>query len=191
MVNEMVTVIVIYATKFGNTKLVAEKIAEGMSEAEGIETTVRDVKEVDFEEIIDYDAILIGSPAHFRGPVGGIKKLIDKLGKLDLKAKQAAVFDTYWWGKDFENAMKKMEARIREKVSGLKLITSDLSIRVDGIKGPVTNGEFHKCKDFGKKLANHLREQEREENPENGRLSGFIENLKEEDTSTRSSEEES
>jgi len=149
-------VFVVYDTKYGNTKLVAEKIVEGIGEVEGIETVISDVEETDPKKAADYDAILIGSPTHFGGPVRGINKFIDKLGKLDLKAKWVAVFDTYL-GEDFEKAVKKMEKRIGEKVPGLKLITSGLSIRVDGMKGPVTDGEFPKCKDFGKKIADQLK----------------------------------
>jgi len=156
MVNEMVRAIVVYDTKYGNTKLVAEKIMEGIGEVEGIETAISDVKEADPKKAADYDAIVIGSPTHFGRPVRGINKFIDKLGKLDLKAKLVAVFDTYL-GEDFEKSVKKMEKRISEKVPRLKLLTSGLSIRVDGMKGPVTDGEFPKCKDFGKKIATQLK----------------------------------
>ncbi|MFX1576433.1 MAG: flavodoxin family protein [Promethearchaeota archaeon] len=152
----MVTVLVVYDTKYGNTKLVAEKIAEGLNEVEGIETTISDVKNTDPKKMVDYDAILIGTPTHFGGPARGINKLIDKLGKLDLKAKWAAVFDTYL-GEDFEKSVKKMETRIREKAPTLKLITPGLSIQVDGMKGPITEGEFSKCTDFGKHIATHLK----------------------------------
>ena len=152
----MAKVFVVYDTKYGNTKLVAEKIVEGIREVEGTETTISDVEETDPKKAADYDAILIGSPTHFGGPVRGINKFIDKLGKLDLKAKWVAVFDTYL-GEDFEKSVKKMEKRIGEKVPRLKLITSGLSIRVDDMKGPVTDGEFPKCRDFGNRIANQLK----------------------------------
>lgn len=153
----MVKVFVVYDTKWGNTKLVAEKIVEGLREVEGIETAISDVEEVDLERVADSDAILIGSPNHVGGPVRGIKKLIDKLGKLDLKAKWVAVFDTNLGGNQLEKAVKKMEKRISEKIPSLKLISSGLSIRVDGMKGPISNGELSKCKDFGKKIATQLK----------------------------------
>jgi len=152
----MVKVFVVYDTKYGNTKLVAEKIVEGLREVEGIETAISDVEEIDPERVADCDAILIGAPNHIGRPSRTIRKFIDKLGKLDLKAKWVAVFDTYLGG-DFEKAVKKMEKRISEKVPSLKLITSGLSIRVDGMKGPVVEGEFPKCKEFGKKIATHLK----------------------------------
>jgi flavodoxin len=152
----MVRVLVVYDTKYGNTKRVAETIVEGIGEVEGIETALSDVEDTNPKTAADYDAILIGSPTHFGGPVRGIKKFIDKLGKLDVKAKWVAVFDTYLRD-DFEKSVKKMEKRLSEKVPRLKLITSGLSIQVDDMKGPVTDGELPKCKEFGHKIATQLK----------------------------------
>ena len=152
----MAKVIVVYESKYGNTKLVAETIIEGMSEVEGIEAVLSELKEVDLNKVPDYDAILIGSPNHFGGPTRGPKKFIDKLGKLPLKGKMFAVFDTYIRG-DFEKAVKKMEKRIKEKVPVLKQIAPGLSIKVQGVKGPLVEGELPKCKDFGNKIANQLK----------------------------------
>jgi len=149
-------VFVVYDTKYGNTKIVAEKIVEGMKEVGGIETAISDVEKVNLENVADSDAILIGSPNHVGGPVRGINKLIDKLGKLDLKAKWVAVFDTYLGG-DYEKAVKKMEKRIAEKIPGLKLMVPGLSIKVAGTKGPIAEGELPKCKEFGEKIANQLK----------------------------------
>ncbi len=148
----MAKVIVVYESKYGNTKLVAEKIIEGMREVEGIETFLSELKEIDLGTIINYDVILIGSPNHFGGPTKGIRKFIDKLGKFPLERKLFAVFDTYIRG-DFEKAVKKMEARINEKAPELKLIAPGLSIKVQGMKGPLVEGELPKCKEFGKKIA--------------------------------------
>ena len=152
----MTKVIVVYESKYGNTKLVAETIIEGMKETGGIETELSELKEVDLNKIPDYDAILIGSPNHFGGPTRGAKKFIDKLGKLDLKGKMAAVFDTHIGG-DFEKAVKKMEKRINEKVPGLKLLAPGLSIKVQGMKGPLVEGELPKCKEFGSEIAAQIK----------------------------------
>jgi len=149
-------VIVVYESKYGNTKLVAEKIIEGIKEIKEIETVLSEAKKVDLNQIANYDAILIGSPNHIGGPTRGIKKFIDKLGKLNLGEKQFAVFDTYL-EKDFEKAVKKMEKRINEKVPGLKMIAPGLSIRVQGMKGTIAEAELPKCKDFGKKIATQIK----------------------------------
>jgi flavorubredoxin len=149
-------VIVVYESKYGNTKLVAETIAEGIREVQGIETHVSEVKQVDLGKVTDYDAILVGSPNHIGGPTGGIKKFIDKLGKLPLGGRLFAAFDTYL-GKDFEKATKKLEKRIGDKVAGSKLVAPGLSIRVDGMKGPISEGELPRCREFGKKIATELK----------------------------------
>jgi len=61
--------------------------------------------------------------------------------------------------RDYEKAVKKMEKQITEKAPGLKLLAPGLSIRVDGMKGPITQGELPRCKDFGVKIATQLKDQ--------------------------------
>ena len=152
----MAKVIVVYESKYGNTKLVAESIIDGMREVEGIEAVLSELKEADLNKVPDYDTILIGSPNHFGGPTRGVRKFIDKLGKLNLKGKLFAVFDTYL-GRDFEKAVKKMEKRINEKAPGLKQIAPGLSIKVGGMKGPILEGDLPKCKEFGNKIATQIK----------------------------------
>lgn len=80
-------VLVVFESKYGNTKKVAETIIEGMREVEGIETVLTERKEVDFNTIVDYDVILVGTPNHMGRPTREIRKYIDKLGKLNLEGK--------------------------------------------------------------------------------------------------------
>ncbi|MCW4027308.1 MAG: hypothetical protein NWE76_07500 [Candidatus Bathyarchaeota archaeon] len=99
----------------------------------------------------DYDAILIGSPNHIGRPTRGIMKFIDKLGKLGLKGKSVAVFDTCLRS-DFE-MVEKMEKRMSEKAPRLKTIALGLSIRVQGMKGPIIEEELPRCREFGRNIA--------------------------------------
>lgn len=152
----MTRVIVIYESKYGNTKLVAETIAEGIRGVEGVEASVKDIKNTDLSQIGEFDAILIGSPNHIGRAAKGIREFIDNLGELNLEGKWAAAFDTYL-GNDFEKAVKKMEKQISEKVPNLKLAAPGLSIRVNRMKGPIAEGEISKCKEFGNKVATLIR----------------------------------
>ena len=145
-------VIIIHESKYGNTRLVAEKIAGGMNEVPGVETVLSELKEVDLNQFIEFDAILVGSPNHIGSATRNIRKFIDGIGKLGLEGKLAAVFDTYM-GSDFEKAVKKMEKQMNKKAPGLQLAAPGLSIRVEGMKGPVTEGELPKCREFGAKIA--------------------------------------
>jgi len=154
----MAKVIVVYESKYGNTKLVAETIIEGMRGISGIETVLSELKKVDKNRLAEFDAILVGSPNHIGNATGGIRKFIKELGKLNPKGKLTAVFDTYL-SKDYEKAVKKMEKLISEKAPGLKLAAPGLSIRVDGYFGPITEGELPKCKEFGVKIVTQLKDQ--------------------------------
>ncbi len=155
----MVRVCIVYDTRYGNTKLVAETIGEGLRDVEGIQTAISDIEGVDLETLHGYDAILIGSPNHYSGPTKGVQNFIDNLSGRNLNGKAYAVFDTFV-GKDSDfflgKAARKMEKRIGEKVPDLELLTPGLSIRVGGTKGPIVEGELPKCRDFGRKIGNQL-----------------------------------
>ena len=61
-------VFIVYDTKYGNTKLSAETIVEGIREVEGVEVTVGYVKEIDIGKLVDYDALVLGAPNHMGRP---------------------------------------------------------------------------------------------------------------------------
>jgi len=142
--------IVVYESKYGNTRRAAEAIGEGAGETPGVEAVVKELKEVDPNRLAEYDAIVVGSPNHIGRATGGIKRLIDRLGKLNLEGKVAAAFDLYLLeGK----AVRKMEKQLGEKAPGLKLLTPGLSVRVEGMKGPIAEGELSRCREFGARVA--------------------------------------
>jgi flavodoxin len=126
---------------------VAETIAEEMQQVGGMKVTATALKDVDVVEIANCDVIILGGPTHFGGPTRSVRKFIDGVGKRNVKGKSVAVFDTYL-GDDFEKCVSKMEEQIEAKVPGLRLLTPGLSIRVEGMKGPIVDGELVKCKQF-------------------------------------------
>jgi menaquinone-dependent protoporphyrinogen IX oxidase len=153
----LVKVFVVYDTKYGNTKLAAEKIVEGLKEVEGIETAIGYAMEVNPATLADYDAIVIGASNHMARPSRTMTKFVDELAKIDLKAKYAAVFDTYAEKERVDRAMKKLEKIVEKKLPGINLISPGLLVRVYGVTGPVVDGELLKCVDFGKKIAGNLK----------------------------------
>jgi flavodoxin len=148
-------ILVVYESKYGNTKRVAETIVEGMRHVDETEITLKEVKNVDSNAIPSYDIIVIGGPTHFGGPTRGVKKFINKLSSFSLEGKQFAVFDTYIEG-DFEKGTKKMEQIVGEKAPAMKMAAPGLSIKVEGMKGPIAEGELLKCEEFGAKIASQL-----------------------------------
>ena len=69
--------IVVYYSRTGNTEEMAKIIAEAMSEA-GLETDCKSVDKVKADDLLGYDAIVIGSPTYYGHMAGPVKELIDE-----------------------------------------------------------------------------------------------------------------
>ncbi|MFW9783764.1 MAG: flavodoxin family protein [Candidatus Heimdallarchaeota archaeon] len=149
-------VLVVYETNFGNTKKVAEVIAEGIRETEQIKTEVMHVSDTDYSKVEDFDAIIIGSPNWGGTYAGSIKKFINGLAEFSLSEKYYAVFDTNNDLPILNKASKKLEKKIGKKIPSFKRILPGLPVKVIGLKGPIAEGELPKCKTFGKKIALNL-----------------------------------
>ena len=92
----MIKVFVVYDSKYGNTKLAAENILAGIREEDAeIETAIGYIKEIDIGKVADFDAVVLGTPNHMGRPSRTMKKFVDRLAKIKLKAKDVAVFGTY------------------------------------------------------------------------------------------------
>lgn len=155
----MVKLLTIYDTKYGSTKLVAEKIVKGLRQVQGIEVEINDVEGIDVERVAGFWCSLDWSTHTLWRPPRNITRFIDYLGRSDLKDKQTAVFNTYL-GKDFEMGVKKMEQRIVEKKTSLHIMMPRLSVRVAGMEDSVAEEELPKVRDFGIRIADRLRNSE-------------------------------
>jgi len=84
----MAKVIVIYYSRSGHVRNMAELISESIKK-ENVAVTLKNVKDVAVDELLNYDGIVIGSPTYYGSMASEIKKLLDdsvKLhGKLDGK----------------------------------------------------------------------------------------------------------
>jgi len=153
----LVKVFVVYDSKYGNTKLAAENILKGIKEVEGIEAALGYAKEVDVGKVTDCNLIFLGAPNHMGRPSQAMKKFVDRLAEVELKARNVAVFGTYAGrAREADRAVKKMEKLVAKKLPSLKLISPSLSVRVNGVTGPIVEGELPKCIVFGKKIVSQL-----------------------------------
>jgi NAD(P)H dehydrogenase (quinone) len=91
----MAKALVIYYSRSGNTRKMAEIFGEAIKK-EGVEVSIKDIKAVDPADLLDYQAIIIGSPTYYGLMSAEIKKLLDDSvkfhGKLD--GKIGAAFST-------------------------------------------------------------------------------------------------
>jgi NAD(P)H dehydrogenase (quinone) len=79
-------VLVAYYSRSGNTKKMAEKIAETIKKEE-IEAVLKEIEEVTVNELTGYDGIVIGSPTYYGSMAWQIKKLLDESVTLHGKLK--------------------------------------------------------------------------------------------------------
>jgi NAD(P)H dehydrogenase (quinone) len=84
----MPTGLVIYHSRSGNTKQMAEIIAKAMNDT-GVATQCKPVQDVAVDDLLAADAIVIGSPTYYGHMAAPIKQLFDdsvsRHGKLDGK----------------------------------------------------------------------------------------------------------
>ena len=80
--------LVVYYSRSGNTKAMANVISESM-EASGLPTKCKSVSDVKINDLVDADAIVIGSPTYYGRASAPIAQLFDesvsKHGKLEGK----------------------------------------------------------------------------------------------------------
>ena len=93
----MAKVLIVYATRIGNTRTIAEFIAEGLRDkgAEVKLTDVNDVKsEADFE---GYDAYLFGSATYHGEMMPSMKQMLFIAERAKLSGKAGGAFGSYGW----------------------------------------------------------------------------------------------
>lgn len=71
-------ILVMYYSRTGNTKRLAEEIATGVQEVEGARCVLKSVSEVKKEDFVACDGIIAGSPVYFGAMAAEMKAVFDK-----------------------------------------------------------------------------------------------------------------
>lgn len=80
----MAKALVAYYSLSGHTKKMAELIAEGIKK-EDVDVFLKNIEEVKVDELLDYQAVIIGSPVYYGSMAAPIKKLFDDSVKFHTK----------------------------------------------------------------------------------------------------------
>jgi menaquinone-dependent protoporphyrinogen IX oxidase len=150
--------IVVYDTSYGNTKTIAETIAETLKES-GIEVDLFDVRNVKKLSAKDYHFLVLGSPTRFGTMSFAIRGFLGKVKSEEWVNKPFAAFDT----ENPEN-MEKKEYSTAEKIAAklidkkMNQLSPVLKAAVSGQKGPLKEGEIERTKEYARELAIKLKE---------------------------------
>jgi NAD(P)H dehydrogenase (quinone) len=71
-------VLVLYYSKGGNTRKLAESIAQGVEEVEGVKALLRSTGEVTRDDFVNTQGIIAGSPVYFGTMAAELKQVFDQ-----------------------------------------------------------------------------------------------------------------
>ena len=93
----MTKVLIVYATRIGNTRTIAEFIAEGLRDM-GAEVKLLDVRDVKSEPDLEgYDAYLFGSATYHGEMMPLMKQMLFIAERANLSGKAGGAFGSYGW----------------------------------------------------------------------------------------------
>jgi flavorubredoxin len=145
----MAKALVAYSTRTGETKNIAELIAEGirMTGAEAKVANVTQVKkEVDLE---GYDAYVFGSATYHGQMMQGMQTMLFLAEKLDLEGKIGGAFGAFGWsgeapGRIFDTM---------KNVFKMEMVNGPLNL-----KSASLGGGIKLCHEYGKEVGNKINE---------------------------------
>jgi flavorubredoxin len=144
-------VTIIYDTMWNGTRVMAEKIASGISETDKeVNVKLFNLAKTDkndvITEIFKSKAILMGSPTINRGVLVSVAGILEEIKGLQLKNKKASAFGCYGWSGESTKIISE-----NLKAAGFDLID-------DGVKvmwNP-DNKNVSKCVEYGKLFADKV-----------------------------------
>lgn len=142
----MPKIVVVYLSTSGNTKVMAESIAEGIM-SRNVAAMTMNFHEARVEELKTADAIAIGSSTFYYKMLPPMEKFIESLEKINVSDKIGAAFGSYGWSGE-------APIMIAEKMRKLGMDVIDPVLR---IQYQPTDKDLDECKRLGKDIANKLK----------------------------------
>jgi len=143
----MARILIVYHSLGGNTRKMAQAVAEGARSVAGTEVALKTGLEGTIDDLLACDGVALGSPDYFSYMAGGLKDFLDRTyypsqGKVD--GKPAAVFGSAGGPPD------KILRILEQALAWFKLKKVADSV---GASGGVSAGALTACRELGRKLA--------------------------------------
>ena len=151
--------LVIYDSVFGNTEQIAQAIGNALGSQEDVE--ILRVSNVKPEQLTGLKLLIVGSPTRQFRPTAAINNLLKRIPKNGLKGVKVAAFDTRFTMSAIEEsrvlpffvrlfgyAAKPISDRLKKK--GGELIIPPEGFFVEGVEGPLKEGELERAASWAK-----------------------------------------
>jgi flavorubredoxin len=139
-------IVLVYMTKSGNTRLIAEAIAQGVSSMD-LDAAAVELCDVNVEEILKAKVVAIGSPTYEQRMLPPIEKLINSFDRNECEGKLGVAFGSYGWSGEAPLMIAK---RMREL--GFQVLDPVMRVQYRP-----TDKEIEACKLLGKGIALKLK----------------------------------
>lgn len=135
--------LIVYDSLHGNTEIIAQAIGQALVG----EVSVRHVDGVSAAEVEAVDLLIVGSPTHGGWFTEAIKGWLDQIPATALQGIRVAAFDTRTpptiLSRIFGFAAPRIAKSLEKK--GLTLLVPPAGFFVNGIKGPLREGEVERA----------------------------------------------
>ncbi len=137
-------ILIVYFSKFGNTRKVAEAIAERMKAGGSVRLISSD--QLTGSDLAQVDLVVMGSPTHRMNLPEAVRPVFDALPRRVLPGTPVAAFDTSykmsWWLTHF-TAAPRLSKKLR-KLGGKQVISPE-TFHVMEKEGPLYDGELERA----------------------------------------------
>jgi flavodoxin I len=143
----MSKILIVYYSRTGNTEKMAVATAEGARAVQGTEVEVK--FQASTEELINYDAIVIGTPTYHHDMSLDMKNLFEEAAvkNINLKNKIGAAFGSYGWSGE----APRLVLEIMKNKFQMRIIEPGLIVKYEP-----DQKSLEKCREFGKKIAEEI-----------------------------------
>lgn len=132
--------LVIYYSQFGNTQVIAERIARHLGE----DSKAISIDNFDMSYLTGVKLLIVGSPIRGWMPAEKIQTFLNSLKSGELKGVKAASFDTRVKLFIHGDAALKISKKLEE--AGAEIVIKSQAFYVKGQSGPLFPGEIEKAK---------------------------------------------
>ena len=143
----MANVLVVYHSMSGNTRSMAEAVAEGVGSVAGTEVELKEAVSATADDLLNCSGIALGSPDYFSDMAGGMKDFFDRTYypcKDEVGGKPCVIFGSAGGQPSIVmNSLRKMAGKF-----GLKEVAEAV-----GASGGVSKEALEECRALGRSLA--------------------------------------